>query len=116
MKRALALVVLLSVAGAARAAESYPARPVTIIVPFAAGAVTDLETRLYAQRLTELTGRNFIVDYKTGAGSMIGTAYVAKAPADGYTVLAATQALSIAPIIYKNLGFDPIKDLTYVSM
>jgi tripartite-type tricarboxylate transporter receptor subunit TctC len=116
MNRALAFVVLLSVAGAARAAESYPARPVTIIVPFAAGAVTDLETRLYAQRLTELTGRNFIVDYKTGAGSMIGTAYVAKAPADGYTVLAATQAVSIAPIVYRNLGFDPIRDLAYVSM
>ena len=75
----------------------HPA-PLTIIVPFAAGAVTDIETRLYAQKLTESTGRTFVVDYKLGAGSMIGSAYVAKAPADGYTLLATTQALSIAPL------------------
>ena len=109
--------VLLSVPVAAqRAADSYPSRPVTIIVPFAAGAVTDLETRLYAQKLTQLTGRTFVVDYKPGAGSMIGSAYVAKAAADGYTLLTATSALSIAPLLYKNLSFDPIKDFVFVSM
>ena len=101
---------------AQRPADSYPSRPVTIIVPFAAGAVTDLETRLYAQKLTELTGRTFVVDYKPGAGSMIGSAYVAKAAADGYTLLTATPALSIAPLLYKNLSFDPIRDFAFVSM
>jgi tripartite-type tricarboxylate transporter receptor subunit TctC len=116
MRACAAAAVALAPVVSTGAAESYPARAVTIIVPFAAGAVTDIETRLYAQKLTELTGRNFIVDYKTGAGSMIGTGYVAKAPADGYTLLAATQAVSIAPLIYKNLGFDPIKDFTFVSM
>ena len=114
---AFAIVMVLSLPVAAqRPADSYPSRPVTIIVPFSAGAVTDIETRLYAQKLTELTGRNFIVDYKAGAGSMIGSAHVAKSPADGYTLLVATQALSIAPLIYKNLNFDPIKDFTFVSM
>ena len=114
---ALAIAVLLSPPVAAqRPADSYPSRSVTIIVPFSAGAVTDLETRLYAQRLSELTGRTFVVDPKPGAGSMIGSAYVAKAPADGYTLLTATPALSIAPLLYKNLGFDPIKDFTFVSM
>ena len=93
-----------------------PSRAVTIIIPFAAGAVTDLETRLYAQKLTELTGRNFVVDYKPGAGSMIGAAYVAKAVPDGYTLLTASSSLSIAPLVYKNLGFDPIKDFAFVSM
>ena len=101
---------------AQRPADSYPSRAVTIIIPFAAGAVTDLETRLYAQKLTELTGRNFVVDYKPGAGSMIGTAYVAKAAPDGYTLLTASSSLSIAPLLYKNLGFDPIKDFAFVSM
>ena len=109
--------VLLSASVAAqRPADSYPSRPVTVIVPFAAGAVTDLETRLYAQKLTELTGRTFVVDYKPGAGSMIGSAYVAKAAADGYTLLTATSSLSIAPLLYKNLSFDPIRDFVFVSM
>ena len=114
---ALATAVLLSAPVAAqRQEDSYPSRPVTIIVPFAAGAVTDLETRLYAQKLTESTGRTFVVDYKPGAGSMIGSAYVAKAAADGYTLLTATSALSIAPLLYRNLGFDPLKDFIFVSM
>ncbi len=109
-------VLLAAPVAAQRSADNYPARAVTIIVPFAAGAVTDLETRLYAQKLTELTGRTFVVDYKPGAGSMIGSAYVAKAAADGYTLLAATSALSIAPLLYKSLNFDPIGDFNFVSM
>lgn len=114
---ALGAAILHSATVAAqRAADSYPSRPVTIIVPFAAGAVTDLETRLYAQKLTELTGRTFVVDYKPGAGSMIGSAYVAKAAADGYTVLVATPSLSIAQLLYKQLSFDPIRDFAFVSM
>ena len=117
LKYALATAVLLSAPVAAqRQEDSYPSRPVTIIVPFAAGAVTDLETRLYAQKLTELTGRTFVVDYKPGAGSMIGSAYVAKAAPDGYTLLTATSALAIAPLLYKNLGFDPIRDFNFVSL
>ena len=112
---AAALVVCSPVA-AQRTPEAAPPRPLTIIVPFAPGAVTDIETRLYAQKLTEMTGRNVVVDNKPGAGSMIGTAYVAKAAADGSVLLTATSALSIAPLIYNNLTFDPIKDFTYVSM
>ena len=114
---ALATAIALSgPAAAQRPTDSYPSRPATIIVPFAAGAVTDIETRLYAQKLTESTGRSFVVDYKTGAGSMIGSAHVAKAAADGYTLLATTQAISIAPLLYKNLSFDPLKDFVFVSM
>ena len=113
----LATTVLLSApVTAQRPVEGYPTRSVTIIVPFVAGAVTDLETRLYAQKLTELTGRTFVVDYKPGAGSMIGTAAVAKAAPDGYTLLTATPSLSIAPLLHKNLSFDPINDFTFVSM
>ena len=73
LTHAFATAVLFSAPVAAqRPAENYPSRPVTIIVPFAAGAVTDLETRLYAQKLTELTGRTFVVDYKPGAGYFYG--------------------------------------------
>jgi tripartite-type tricarboxylate transporter receptor subunit TctC len=87
-----------------------------MIVPFTPGTVADLETRLYAQKLGENVGRNIIVDYRPGAGAMIGAAYVVKAAPDGYTLLTATSGLSIAPIIYKDLAFDPIKDLAYVAM
>ena len=98
----LVTAVLPASVAAQRPTDSYPTRAVTVIVPFAAGAVTDLETRLYAQKLTELTGRTFVVDYKPGAGSMIGTAAVARAAPDGYTLLVATPSLSIAPLLHKN--------------
>ena len=111
-----ATLMLIAPAKAQRPVDAYPTRSVTIIVPFAAGAVTDIETRFYAQKLTAQTGRTFIVDYKPGAGSMIGSAWVAKSAPDGYTLLTATPSLSIAPLLYKNLGFDPLRDFTFVSM
>ena len=100
----------------AQSADNWPSRPVTIIVPFTPGTVVDLETRLYAEKLTSNTGKSFIIDYKTGAGAMIGAAYVVKAVPDGYTLLAATSGLTIAPLVYRKLGFDPIKDLAYFTM
>jgi tripartite-type tricarboxylate transporter receptor subunit TctC len=96
--------------------DAWPSRTVTVIVPFTPGTVVDLETRLYTQKLSENTGRNFVVDYRTGAGAMIGAGHVVKSAPDGYTLLAATSGLTIAPLIFKNLGFDPIKDLAYVTI
>ncbi len=98
-------------------ADLWPAaRNVTMIVPYTPGTVADLETRLYAIKLGENIGKNVIVDYKPGAGAMIGAAYVVKAPPDGYTLLSASSALTIAPLISKDLAFDPVKDLAYISM
>lgn len=91
-------------------------RFVTIVVPFAPGGSTDLEGRLYAQSLSESTGRRFIVDNRAGRGGSIGAAYVAKAAPDGNTLLAITGSIATAPALYKNLGFDPIMDFAPLSL
>jgi tripartite-type tricarboxylate transporter receptor subunit TctC len=101
---------------AQQAGSIWPSKLVTIINPFTPGAVTDIEARLYAQKLNENTGQNFVVDYKPGAGAMVGAGYVVKSPPNGSTLLIATSGLTIAPLVFKDLGFDPIKDLAYVSM
>ena len=100
----------------AQTVSDWPSKPVAVVVPFTPGSVADLETRLSAEKLGSNLGKNFIVDNRAGAGAMIGVAYVVKAAPDGYTLLTATSALTIAPLIYPTLGFDPIKDLAYVAM
>jgi tripartite-type tricarboxylate transporter receptor subunit TctC len=113
----LAGAVLAAVSGAAVAqADAWPSKPVVFIVPFTPGTVADLETRLYTQKLGDNLGKSIIVDYKSGAGAMVGAAYVVKAAPDGHTLLTATSGLTIAPLVFPNLGFDPIKDLAYVAM
>ena len=94
----------------------YPVRPVTLIVPFGPGASTDNETRLYARKLAELTGGIFLVDYKPGAGTTTGTAFVARSAPDGYTLLSFTSGFTSAPALYKQLAYDPIKDFAPVSL
>ena len=113
---AAAALLLSGPATAQNAAANYPSRTVQIIVPFAPGAGTDIETRLYAQKLTEALGRSFVVDYKPGAGSTIGGASVAKATPDGYTLMSATPSNGIAALLYKDLPYDPIKDFAFISM
>jgi len=93
-------------------AGTYPAKPVTVIVPFAAGGPVDLETRMYAARLTELLGQQLVVDYRPGAGTSIGAGLVAKAKPDGYTLLSVSAALAVFPAFYKDLSFDVLTDLT----
>jgi tripartite-type tricarboxylate transporter receptor subunit TctC len=98
------------------AADAWPAKPVTIIVPLSPGAAVDIETRLYAQKLSQDLGRNFIVDYRPGAGTTIGLGYVAKSLPDGYTLASITASATIATLAYPNLAFDPVKDLALVSL
>ena len=96
------------VAWAQNATRSWPSRPVTMIMPFAAGGGTDLLARALAQDLSETLGQQFIVDNRTGAGGNIGAAAVAKATPDGYTILFGTPGpLANNKLIYKNLPFDP---------
>ena len=112
----LAAVVLGSLdASAQTGADSYPARPVTIIVPFAPSGPADLEARLYTPLLTKLLGQSMVLDYKTGGGTSIGTGFVAKATPDGYTLLTNTAGFAILPAFYK-LSFDIINDLAPISM
>jgi tripartite-type tricarboxylate transporter receptor subunit TctC len=96
--------------------QSYPTRPVRIIVPFGPGGPTDLPARLIAQRLTEKLGRNFLVENIAGASSNIGTAQAAKAAPDGYTILITVNNLVINPSLFEKVAFDPYKDFDPVVL
>ena len=98
------------------AADSFPSKPITMVVPLAPGASVDIETRLYAHRLSENLKSQVVVDYKPGAGTMLGAGYVAKAPADGHTLLSTSSSFAAASALYESLPFDPIKDLAPISL
>ena len=98
------------------AAQPYPTKPVQLVVPFAAGSVTDLLARLMAQRLGDALGQPFVVDNKAGADGNIGAAFAAAAAPDGYTLLmgpASTNAIN--PSLHKNLKFNPLKDFAPIT-
>jgi tripartite-type tricarboxylate transporter receptor subunit TctC len=92
-------------------AQTYPAKPVRIIVPFAPGGGSDLAGRLVAAKLTERMGAQFIVENRPGAGSNLGAEIAVKSPPDGYTLLLISASYTVNPSVYK-LSFDPIKDIT----
>lgn len=98
-------------------AAQYPARPVKIVVPFAAGGAPDLVARLIGQKLAERLGQSFVSENRTGAGGNLAMEYVAHAPADGYTLVLASDApLAINPYVYPKLPFDPVKDFAPVGI
>jgi tripartite-type tricarboxylate transporter receptor subunit TctC len=117
----LAAAVLMAVCAlaalpGARAADPYPSRPIRFIVPFPPGNAGDLMARMLAERLTQSTKQSVIVDNRPGAGGNIGADLVAKAPADGYTVLIGASGIFTAnPFLYK-LSFDPQKDFAPVTL
>jgi tripartite-type tricarboxylate transporter receptor subunit TctC len=92
-------------------AQSYPAKPVRIIVPFAPGGGSDLAGRLVAAKLSERMGTQFIVENRPGAGSNLGAEIAVKSPPDGYTLLLISASYTVNPSVYK-LTFDPINDIT----
>ena len=97
-------------------AHSYPSKPLRLIVPFSAGGSSDVLARGVAKQLGEQVGEPVVVENRAGAGGMIALEFVAKAPADGYTLLFGTIGTNgIGPALYKNLAFDPVKDLAPVS-
>ncbi|RYZ07005.1 MAG: tripartite tricarboxylate transporter substrate binding protein, partial [Comamonadaceae bacterium] len=101
----------------ARAQAAWPAKPVRLVVPFAAGGTTDILARAVAQELTKSMGQSFVVDNKGGAGGNIGADLVAKAPADGYTLLMGTVGTqSINKWLYSRMPFDPQKDFQPVTL
>ena len=105
-----------SPSSAQSAADAFPSRPVTLVIPVAAGGPTDVEGRPYSKKMSELLGQPFVLDYKAGAGGTIGTAVVAKAPADGYTLLVIAGSFTVMPAVYKNLAFDTLKDFAPLSL
>jgi tripartite-type tricarboxylate transporter receptor subunit TctC len=103
--------------GLAPAADSYPSRPVTLVVPFAAGGSTDLIARIIAEKMTEDLGQTVIVENKAGAGGNIGAAAVATSDPDGYTILMGTIAThALNPAIMKDMPYDPVKDFAPISL
>jgi len=110
-----ALSALALLAGGA-AAQSYPSRPVRVIVPFAPGGATDIIARLVAQKLADRLGQSVVVENKPGAGTTIGNAEVAKAKPDGYTLLFAPTPFVISQVVYPTLPYDPQKDFAPVSL
>ena len=102
-------------AAAAAPAQTYPAKPIRIVVPAVPGGGTDILARLLTPRLTELFGQTIIVDNRGGAFTNIGTEIVARSAPDGYTVLIATTPHAINPGLFPKLPFDPINDFTMIS-
>src|ERR1700724_200017 len=98
-------------------AQEYPTRPVTIVVPFAAGGGTDILGRLVAQRLEQRVGRSFVIENRPGAGGTTGAGFAARANPDGYTLLMApSPTLAVAITIYKNLSYDPLADFVPLAL
>ena len=98
---------LLLLAAPLSMAQAWPARPIRLVVPFPPGGLIDNMARLVGNRLAQELGQPVVIDNKPGAGGNVGAAEVARAPADGYTLLMASPALTISPAIYKNLPYQP---------
>ena len=113
--RALAAFATALAVHAAGAAETYPIRPIRMIVPQSAGGSTDLVARVIAQRLDDELKQPVVVDNRPGAGSINGTEIVAKATPDGYTLLAIAASFTITPSLRKQLPFDPVLDFSSVT-
>jgi tripartite-type tricarboxylate transporter receptor subunit TctC len=115
--RILAAALLCVCTGAfAQGETSWPSRrPVTLVIPFGPGGSIEFEFRIYAQPLSKALGQQVIMDYKPGAGTAIGTAYVAKAVPDGYTILGTSSSYSAVPAAYPDLPYDPIDGLAPVT-
>jgi tripartite-type tricarboxylate transporter receptor subunit TctC len=113
---ALAALLAPALANAQPGTDAWPDKPVKLIVPFTAGGPTDTVARLVATGLQNLWKQPVVVDYRPGAGTVLGTSVVAKAPADGYTLGMAISALTINPSLQPNLPYDTRKDLVGVSL
>lgn len=115
LKRLATFAAALCLAGAASAQE-WPARPVKIVVPFSPGGAVDGPTRAIAAELGKRLKQQVIIENKPGAGATIGSELVAKAPADGYTLLLASQTNAISATLYNKLSFNPVDDFVGISL
>jgi tripartite-type tricarboxylate transporter receptor subunit TctC len=117
--RAWAAVVMLAAAafGTAAGAQDYPTRPITLVVPYAAGGGNDVMARIVAEKMSRTLGQQIVIENKGGAGGSIATRQVAKSPPDGYTLgLGGTGTHAINPTLYPNVGYDPRKDFVPVGL
>ena len=116
MKAGVAFAALLSLGAPARTQDAYPSKTITMIVPFAAGGSTDVIGRFVAEGLRTVLGQSVVVDNRGGAGGSLGTAAIAKAAPDGYTIgMGTASTLAINPATYKSLPFDVLQDLVPIG-
>lgn len=115
MIRIAALLAAALVLATPARAQTYPVRPITLIVPFAAGGSNDMVARVIGKKLSEVWGEPVVIDNRGGAGGVIGSAAVAAAAPDGYTLLLVSSTFTINPAIKKNMPFDTVKDFTPVA-
>ena len=95
--------------------QPYPSRPVTLVVPYAAGSGVDILARILTAKLGQRLGQPIIVEAKPGAGSAIGTDFVAKSVPNGYTLMLTTNVLPVLPALYRSVPFNPVSDFTHIS-
>lgn len=111
------LVAFCATSPLSSAAQSYPARPITMIVPFPPGGGTDIMARVFSEKIGRALGVQVLVDNRPGAGGTIGTEFAARAEPNGYTLLmGSVSTISINPSLYKNLATNPMKDLAPISL
>ncbi|WP_280151406.1 tripartite tricarboxylate transporter substrate-binding protein [Piscinibacter sp. XHJ-5] len=122
MKRLFAAIALAAAAAASFAqgtstspAQGYPGKPITLVVPFAAGGPTDVVARALGQAMTRTLGQAIVIENKLGAGGTLAAGYVAKAAPDGYTLLIHHNGMSTAPALYRKLAYNPLTDFEYVT-
>ncbi len=116
MKLFASLLALVPLAAAAQSAD-FPSRPIKLVSPFPPGGATDVTARLLAGKMTENLKQSVVVDYKPGAGATLGTDLAARSAPDGYTILMSSfPSISTAPLINKNVRYDPLKDFTHLVM
>lgn len=117
MNRSFAWIgALVCVAGVPSLAQEYPAKQIRLVVSFPAGGGSDLVARVVAQKLAGAFGQPVVPDNRAGASGNIAAEIVAKSPADGYTLLFTNSSLSISPAVFRKLNYDPVKELTAISM
>src|SRR5881394_1753377 len=107
--------VLLAALASQAAAQTYPTKPVHVIISFTPGSSTDIVGRIVIQKLSEMWGQPVVPENRAGAGGSIGSAAVAKAAPDGYTLLINSNAHSVNPAIYAKLPYDTVKDFTEIA-
>jgi len=111
------LFIFVALFAANAAAQTYPAKPVRLMVPFPPGGSTDIVARIVAQKLSSQLGQGVVIENRGGAGGTLGTAVVAKAPADGYMLVVGTTSTHVvAPSVYAKLEYDPVKDFAPISL
>ena len=112
----IALATLAAIAALPAAAQTYPNRPIRLVVPSSPGGGTDITGRIVASKLSEQLGQQVVVDNRAGAGTIIGIEIAAKAPPDGYTLLMGLSTLAINPSMYAKLPYDALRDLAPISL